>query len=427
MATDFKYAAQTDLGMYYPNFSTYDAKRQIYGWEEGATDFADTDLDIYFSHNTGLVSTLYWDGAEVDKIAFNTTETTQVKVAISPSSTSIDVDDTGSFGQNDILKINGEYMRVSAVTYGDTLAVTGAATHRGLFNTNAQQHAVDSVVYKIIDKGADVGDATSSGQDALSFVYDTDLDMCLVITNSVNPNDYVVEGGYDNATYFDQMLVNASMELNNLLDRRYPTPIPKYTQYDADTTHVSSATEYDAIIIKSTCYLCVANLLRTNSRQEEADYYNNLVTNVDGSGLVDRLNKGEYKLSYEVDSDDSQGKPRTISKTGTMDIIETGGAYSGQAFDLLRITCTTAGAYGVAKVKVEYYGSDKLFGSETTDITVTGGLQHIHGGWYCRFQGASMNLSGTADQWEVEVYSETRKISNAEAGAVQLTRRGYGI
>ena len=72
----------------------------------------------------------------------------------------------------------------------------------------------------------------------------------------------------------------------------------------------------------------------------------------------------------------------------------------------------------------KYYGSDKLFGSNTTDIKVTGGLQHIHGGWYCRFQGSSMTQN---DLWEVEVYSETRKISNAESGAVQLTRRGYSI
>ena len=145
---------------------------------------------------------------------------------------------------------------------------------------------------------------------------------------------------------------------------------------------------------------------------------------MDGSGLVDRLNKGEYKLSYEVDSDDSQGKVRAITKVGSMDIIETGGAYSGEAFDLLRITCTTTGAYGVAIVKVESYGSDKLFGSEKTDIKVTGGLQAIHGGFYCRFQGSSMSQN---DLWEIEVYSETRKISNAESGAIQLTRRGYGI
>ena len=152
--------------------------------------------------------------------------------------------------------------------------------------------------------------------------------------------------------------------------------------------------------------------------------YYNLVTNMDGSGLIDRLNKGEYKLSFEVDADDSKGKVRAITKTGSMDVVETGGAYVGEAFDLLRITCTTAGAYGTAKVKVEYYGSDKLFGSEKTDITVKGTLQDIHSGWYCRFQGSSM---AEDDQWEVEVYSETRKISNAESGAIQLTRRGYGI
>ena len=329
MASDFRYASQSDLEMYWSGYSQFDAKRQVFGWSLLSSN-------KYIADNTGLVTQLFMDGA---------------------------------------------------------------------------------------DLGAAQGSAGAVDSNYKWYYLSTD-DRLYLYNDANSPTDLVMEGGIDNTTYFDQMLVNASMELNNLLDRRYPTPIPKYTQYDANTTHVSSTTEYDAIIIKSTCYLCVANLLRTNSRQEEADYYNNLVTNMEGSGLVDRLNKGEYKLSYEVDSDDSQGKPRAITQSGSMDIIETGGAYSGEAFDLLRITCTTTGAYGVAIVKVEYYGSDKLFGSETTDIKVTGGLQHIHGGWYCRFQGASMTQN---DLWEVEVYSETRKISNAESGAVQLTRRGYSI
>ena len=327
MATDFRYASTSDLEMYYPAYSQFDTKHQLFGFKTTDTS------NQYQAFNTGLITMLYFDGIE----------------------------------------------------------------------------------------GTSVSDSPNADYE---FNYSESTDSVQVFHSSTNPNDMVIEAGIDNATYFDQMLVNASMELNNLLDRRYPTPVPKYTQYDANTAHVSSATEYDAIIIKSTCYLCVANLLRTNSRQEEADYYNNLVTNMDGSGLVDRLNKGEYKLSYEVDSDDSQGKPRTITKTGSMDIFETGGAYSGEAFDLLRITCTTAGAYGVAKIKVEYYGSDKLFGQEKTDIIVRGTLQEIHNNWYCRFQGSAMAEN---DLWEVEVYSETRKISNAESGAIQLTRRGYGI
>ena len=332
MATDFKYAAQTDLEMYYPAFSQFDTKHQIVGWVVHSGT-------LFRADNCGLITQFFVNG----------------------------YDEGAAEANSGVVNVNGEW-------YYDS--------------------ALDSVYY-----------------------YNSNY-------SSTTIHDQLFEAGIDNATYFNQMLVNASMELNNLLDRRYPTPIPKYAQFDANTAYTSSATEYDAIIIKATCYICAANLLRTSNRQEEADYYYNLVTNVDGSGMVDRLNKGEYKLSFEVDADDSKGKIRTITKGGSMDIVETGGAYVGEAFDLLRITCTTAGAYGVAKIKKEYYGSDKLLGQETTNITVKGTLQDIHSGWYCRFQGASMSQN---DQWEVELYSETRKISNAESGAIQLTRRGYGI
>ena len=327
MATDFKYASQSDLNYYYPAYSQFDTKRQIIGFKTTDTS------NQYQAFNTGKIDQLYFDGIE---------------------GTSVSDDPNANYEYN----------------------------------------------------------------------YSESTDSVQVFNSLASPNEMVIEAGVDNATYFDQMLVNASMELNNLLDRRYPTPIPKYSQYDSNTAHLSTSTEYDAIIIKATCYVCVANLLRTNNKQEEADYYHSLVTNTEGSGIVDRLNKGEYKLSFEVDSNDSKGKVRTITKSGTMDIIKTGGAYYGEPFDLLRITCTTTGAYGTGIVKVESYGNNKLLGSEKTNITVTGTLQEIHNGWYCRFQGASMTQN---DQWEVEVYSENREITNAESGGIQLTRRGYGI
>ena len=152
MATDFKYAAQTDLEMYYPNFSSYDAKRQILGWETtGVTHF-------YKSYNTGLITKLFFDGIE-------------------------------------------------------GTAVTD-------------------------DPNANYEFRYSSGNDSVEVYIDT-----------ANPIDLLMEGGIDNATYFDQMLVNASMELNNLLDARYPMPLPKYDVYDANTSHSTATTEYDAIII----------------------------------------------------------------------------------------------------------------------------------------------------------------------------------
>ena len=330
MATDFKYAAQTDLEMYYPNFSSYDAKRQILGWETTGTS------NFYKAYNTGLITKLFFDGIE-------------------------------------------------------GTAVTD-------------------------DPDANYEFRYSSGNDSVEVYIDT-----------TNPIDLLMEGGIDNATYFDQMLVNASMELNNLLDARYPMPLPKYDVFDSNTSHSTATTEYDAIIIKMTCYICISNLLRSETKMEEADYYHALVTNAERTGMVDRLNAGEFKLAFEVDSTDSQGKVRTIAKAGSMDIVETAGEWGGEKYDVCRITCTTGGAYGTAVVKAETYGSDALFGTTTSDIKVTGGLQHIVNGLYVRFQGASMNLTSTPDSWEVTVTNENRKRTNPMTSGIELTRGASGI
>ena len=329
MATDFKYAAQTDLEMYYPNYSSYDAKRQILGWTTLSSN-------KYIADNTGLITQLFMDGADLGA------------------------------AQSDAASVNSNY----------------------------------------------------------KWFYLSSDDRVYLYNDASNPNDLVMEGGQDNTTYFDQMLVNASMELNNLLDARYPTPLPKVAQIDQNTASSSQSKEYDAIIIKMTCYICIANLLRQNERMEEADYYSNLVTNAERTGMVDRLNAGEFKLSYEVDAKDRQGAINNKSVSGSMDIVETAGAYVGEKYDLLKIEATVTGAYGVGKVKVHYYGSDKIWGSESSEEFVTGGLQALSGlgGLLVRFQGASIS---DGDTWEIEVSSANRKISNAQSSAIDLTRTGY--
>lgn len=236
-------------------------------------------------------------------------------------------------------------------------------------------------------------------------------------------NNQIFEVGVDFTNFLNQQLVNASMELNNLLDSRYPTPLPKNTQI-SESASSGLTVEYDALVIKATCYICASNLIRSKDpMSEEADYYYNLVTNSEGTGITDRLNKGEYKLSFEVDNKDSQGSIRKITQTGTMQLVETAGEYYGEPYDVLRITCTTGGAYGVAKCKVEYFGNDKLFGSETTNNIVTGGLDQWSGlgGLAVRYQGSSMTAD---DQWEIPVVSETRSISNASTGTIDLSRKG---
>ena len=407
MATDFKYASQSDLNRYVGEIvADSDSKRQIYDW---TTETLDSNT-YYVSYNSGYMSQLFIEGKSQQ--SGNQTVATTAATAINNVSgyavgvTSMAVDDGSALTDATYIKIGDEILGITNIST-NTLTVV-----RGQLGTTPAAIVDDAPVYKHFQPSA-------SGDN----LYDEDNDF--VIYKGSDPNDLVAEAGFDNSTFYDQSLVDASMELNNLLDARFPMPLPKFDQYDANTSHSTASTEYDAIIIKMTCYLTASNVLRASGEIERADYYYDLVTNAEKTGMADRLNVGEFKLAFEVDSNDDKGKVRTISKAGSMDIVETAGEYSGEKYDVVRITCTTGGAYGTAVVKAETYGNDALFGTTTENIKVTGGLQEIVNGLFVRFQGADMNVTTTPDQWEVTVTSSDRKITNAQTGAIDLTRRGY--
>ena len=242
--------------------------------------------------------------------------------------------------------------------------------------------------------------------------------------SSTTINEQIFEAGVDFATFIDQQLVNASLELHNLLDAKFASPIPKNNQILEASAGVGTGSEYDPIVIKAVCYITASNLIRSKSpMDEEADYYYSLVTNPEGTGICDKLNDGKYKLSYETDNNDCKGSVRYITQVGSMRLVETAGEYYGKDYDLIKITCTDAGAYGVAKCTVEYYGSDKLLGSSSTGNIVTGSLDYWGGlgGIGVRFQGASMSQN---DVWEIEVKSASRAETNTATYNIEL-QRGY--
>tara|TARA_Y100001938_G_scaffold140086_1_gene207815 strand:- start:8041 stop:9033 length:993 start_codon:yes stop_codon:yes gene_type:complete len=330
MATNFKYASQSDLKNYFNNFGDFDQKTQIYPTL--------TSGNLHLFRDCGYVDTFFVNGEEL----------------AAAQSTSGAVDS------------NGEWFYASATNQLE------------YYNSNY---------------------------------------------SSTTINEQIFETGVDFATFIDQQLVNASMELNNLLDARFQMPLPKSTQIKEGSAS-GLTPEYDPVIIKATCYLAAANLIRSKDpMSEEAQFYMDMITNAEGTGLVDKLNVGQIKLSFEIDNKDSQGSIREVTRSGSMYLVETEGEFFGgrNGYDLIRITCTTAGAYGTAKCKVEYYGNDKLFGSETTDNIVTGGLDDwgALGGLKVRFQGSSMSEN---DQWEIEVYSEHLEETNAVTRNISLHR-----
>ena len=238
--------------------------------------------------------------------------------------------------------------------------------------------------------------------------------------SSTTINEQIFEAGVDFATYIDQQLVNASLELNNMLDARFPMPLEKAKQIDIDTATDSVAEEYDPVIIKATCYLAASNLIRSKMANDpDADYYYSLVTNIDGTGIVDLLNAGKMKLSFEVTNNSSKGSIKYRNVSGTMDIVELYGDYSGEKYDLLKVEVETTGAYGVGEFKVHYHSDDKIFGAVTDAEKITGGLQHLYSGLYARFQGASAT---DGDIWEIEVYDDSVETTNTVTNIIQLNR-----
>ena len=327
MASNFKYASQSDLTKYFNRASDFDSKRHIFPTL--------TSGNLHLFRDSGYVDTLFVNGEEL----------------AAAQSTSGAVDS------------NGEWFYASGTNQVE------------YYNSNY---------------------------------------------SSTTINEQMFEAGVDFSTFLDQTLVDASLELHNYLDMRYATPIEKAKQIDIDTAVSSVAEEYDPIIIKATCYIAAANLIRAKEGQsEEADYYHSLVTNPDRTGLIDKLNDGIYKLSHEVDANDKKGKIKFRSVAGTMDLVELTGEYSGALYDLLKVEIETTGVYGTSEFKVSYLSDDKLEGATTSAEKITGGLQHIYGGIYGRWQGSSAT---DGDYWNVEVFGSHRKQTNKSNATIEMVR-----
>ena len=418
MATAAIYCTHKELKRVFPQLDSFDGKKQVYGWSLGISNFYDSSLDCYYTNNTGLITQLYWDGAEVDKIAFNTTETTQVKVAITPDATSINLDDTSAFGVNDIIKINNEYMRVTGVTDGDTLSITASSTHRGLFTSSAQHHPVDSSVYKIIDVNADLADSSSADPDSLSFVYDTDLDLCLLITNNIDPNDYLIEAGEDFTTLVTQYRTDASRYLDSMLDPNMPREAFK-----------DKSGNFDYLIIRTTALIAVNFMIK--SHDPNSELANALMQ--EAALNIENINEGKAALSFQVTRDSSQGIVRDVTYTdGKIRPVDTRGEWSG-TYDLIKVIITTGGRIGTATYSVYIKDSDKLKNQQVvTDKIINGDYQPLAGGLEIRFAGDDMNpLSGTQanqdNEWEIEVFGKYEDVDNSSGKAVKMTRiRKYG-
>ncbi len=412
MATAAIYCTHKELKRVFPQLSSFDGKKAIYGWTLGLEDWFETSLDLYYVHNTGLVTQLYFDGIECSKKTFPS-ETTQVATQMGRDSDTLVLDAHSDIAAGDIIKVGTEYMKVVSVNTGtDTLTISSQATNRGLFGTASVIHEVDESVYLVFDVSSVMPDANAGSPTALKFVYDGVLDMCLLNTEDKNPNDYLVEAGEDFTTLVTQFRTDASRYLDSMLDPN----MPKEALKDKEGN-------FDYIIIRSTA-LIAANFM-IKSHDPNSELANALMA--EAMMNIENINEGKAALSWQVTRDSSQGIIRDVSYTsGAIRPVDTRGEWSG-TYDLVKVLITLAGVLGTSKYSVWVKGSTKLKETQVvTDKIITGDYQPLAGGLEIRFAGSAddstANTTTTADEWEIEVFGRHETVDASEGKAVKMTR-----
>ena len=284
-------------------------------------------------------------------------------------------------------------------------------------------------VTRLYADGKDLGarQGSSGAVDAAGeWYYDSSADKVWYYFGSSNtsPNDMIMEHGAVFSDYIVDRIEEASMQLNSMLDHsRFPIPIPKSVVND-DTANQSGTPQYDYVIIRLTALLTAYNcIVARDPQSEDAIGIMAQISNENEDGLLDRLNAGTISLNFETDRGDStQGKILEIVKTGSMRLVEATcpEGFYGEAYERVQILCTSAGAYGVAEVSVKVTGNHSLYGSTIqTGLKITGGLQHITQGLYCRFEGASLSVH---DRFDVEVRNRTLKTTSGSIKSVDILR-----
>jgi hypothetical protein len=101
-------------------------------------------------------------------------------------------------------------------------------------------------------------------------------------------------------------------------------------------------------------------------------------------------------------------------------LVEVSGRYTGRRYEKYKIEFSATGVLGTnspPKMKIYSSDGDKLWGTVSEEITISGGHQPIGGGLFVRFEG---NASISGDKFWIEVKND--EPTNAKARSVNLWR-----
>ena len=212
-------------------------------------------------------------------------------------------------------------------------------------------------------------------------------------------NSVIFEAGRDFTDLITEVRKRGSDFTRNLLSK------PIYPRKGVGMQS-SVANDFPEIIVMIAAHLACYFLVNPYNK-ELADELYGKVSNIDGTGWADKINRGEIDLYQEDSGDAVKGILREITYGGssTGGIMAVRGVPSTE-WDLIKIIITTAGTFTVGSASTvkytSYTGNDTgLKINETQSATtIDGSFQPVGHGMEVRF---APGVYSSNDEWELEV------------------------
>jgi len=249
------------------------------------------------------------------------------------------------------------------------------------------------------DLGAEQGSEPSSNNQWRYIEADDNLEFFLSSSSASALNSIIFEAGRDFTDLITEVRKRGSDFTRNLLSK------PIYPRKGVGVQS-SVANDFPEIIVMIAAHLACYFLVNPYNK-ELADELYGKVSNIDGTGWADKINRGEIDLYQEDSGDAVKGILREITYGGssTGGIMAVRGVPSTE-WDLIKILITTSGTLTVGSASTvkytSYTGNDTgLKINETQSATIMdGSFQPVGHGMEVRF---APGVYSSNDEWELEV------------------------
>jgi len=239
------------------------------------------------------------------------------------------------------------------------------------------------VMYK---SGVDLGAAQASALavDASGkWFYDSDTDLLTIQLGSGEaPQDSDIRlqrSPLDWADAKTEAVGIGHNQVNQFLDVRFPRPLPEVTDN-------ATGANYDQAVVEMCALLACVHLIKSSGSNDWIDLEAR-VFNLDKTGILDRLNEGEIKLSFELTKSDSGAISTVLIDTATTGFPTDAIGSPTVDFDVYLIAIDVGGTLeaGTENTVITFTVTDSQGNAVSTTTALTGLFQYIGGGMSIRW------------------------------------------